>query len=383
MLDRTAAFDKALLRGAPVVAPQLTVIRAGVGQGTYRLLPGATIQMDENAASRRTFTGTLANAGGLLAPLKATDPLAPYGIEGTVTVGLILPDGSQEIKQLGVFRLNVVGVDTNGLITVSGPDRSQVVAANLNQAPYTIPANTPLDDAVTQYLQSKYPSLPVLMDAGLHDFTTPATPVVYEEGSNSGNPWSNCEDLLNDAGRELFIDSTGRAVGRVIPDPTMQVPVFDYDKTTGLVTTGTHTIDTSSVINIAIVETTGSATITTPVSGQAEITDPTSPIFPDPNVFGIRVSVTQSTTATTSDQCVAAAQGILNRKYGSDHNIQFSAVPNPCHEPGDVVHFQNDLLGVDYNLVLSAFQLQIDLLAATAYTTRLSTSGSQGSTEAI
>lgn len=383
MIPYSAAFDKAMKQGTKV-APQLTLSRFGVNLLTVPVLPGGTVAFDETQPSRSSLQCQIADSGGL-APHVGTDPLAPYSVEGIVTIGLTLADFSVETKQIGVYRLNISTADTNGLITVSGPDRSAVVAAAAWEAPYTIPALTPLDVAIGTILAFKYPALPFVPDPAAHAQLLGPIPTVYQEGSTSGDPWQNCIDLATEFGRELFIDYLGRAILQPIPDPDATLPCYTYiaGETGNLGLSGSHTIDTSqNVYNVFSASGDGSVTVTDPVTGvirtptaSVEITDQTSPIFPNPNGFGRRPLFITAPELTTDALCQQAAQGANNRKSGSDNQIQFTAIPHPCHVPGDVVTYESKLLGLRANLVLSAWTLDIGMLAASSYTTRLTTLG--------
>lgn len=375
MLAFSPDFESAIRQGANVI-PLLTVMKGPqVLLPGQQLLPGATVTFDEAQASRRTFSGQIADTGGL-APHLPSDPLAPYAIEGVVSCGLTLPSGVIESKQLGIFRLNVVQGTSTGNISITGPDRSAVIAAAQNESPYTIAALTPLDVAIGEYLVLKYPSMPFLFDAAAHGCLLGPTPTVYQEGSNSGDPMQNMMDLASQFGREFFVDEQGRATLQLVADPTLQIPVYTYvPGIANLALTGTHTIDTSqNVYNVFVAE--GDGSVTDPSTGLAprasyEITDHTSPIYPDPNGFGRRPLFISSPDLTTDALCLQAAIGASNRKFGADNQIQFSAVPNPCHVPGDVVRYESDELGVAYSLLLSAWQLDCGLLAPVNYATRL------------
>lgn len=368
MLSRTAAFDSAIVNGG-IVVTECDIQRGGITIATIDLLPGAKIKFDDTASSRETFTGQLPNTG--IAPHLATDTLAPFTIEAVVKTGMITPaQPTGEMLQLGVFRVNLVQDDTTGLITISGPDRSFVVANALNESPYTIAAGTPLDTAIEAYLQSKYPSMTLTADGGAHSQIIAST-IVYQTGTASGDPWANCQALATEFGRELFIDNTGNAVLRVVPDPSTALPVWNYTPgTSNLAISGTHSMDTSKgVYNVAVVSGEGSG-VAAPVTGTAEITDNNSPIFPSATGFGRRPVFLTSAQLTTQAQCEATAQALLNKQPGVYDQIQFTAIPHPAHQAGDVVSYESQLLGLQIPLVLAAWELQIDLQAPAQYTTR-------------
>ena len=369
MLSRTAAFDSAITNGGRVVV-ECAIQRAGSTIATVDLLPGAKIQYDDTAASRETFVGQLANDANL-APHLATDTLAPFTIEAVVFTGMVTPaQPAGEMLQLGVFRVNLVQDDTTGLITIQGPDRSFVIASALNESPYTIPAGTPLDSAIAAYVDSKYPGMVLNADGAAHSQLLAST-VVFQTGSASGDPWANCQSLAIEFGRELFIDNYGDATLRPVPDPTTTPISWTYvPGQANLAISGTHSMDTTQgVYNVAVVSGEGSG-VATPVTASTEITDPTSPIFPSAAGFGRRPVFLASSQLTTPTQCLATAQALLNKQPGIYDQISFTAIPHPAHQPGDVVTYTSELLGMQINLVLAAWELQVDLQAPNQFTTR-------------
>ena len=385
MLTRSPQFDAALIAGAEVVV-QATITQAGVPVLDLDLLPGAKINLSDTVSSRRVFTGQVADYDGTLSPHLPTDPLAPYTSELVVKTGLVLPEPSiysvpygtkyLESIPLGVFRLLTTTDESTGLITITGPDRAAVVAFAGDEIPYVIPAGSPLGSAIGGYLASKYPALPYLPDGAANSVTTTSTVVFAPGGSN--DPFTNIRMLAVQYGRECYIDNLGNCILRPIPVPSLWPVSWIYTPgAANLATSGTHIMDTSNTVNVVVV-TAGGTGVATPVTATSEITDPTSPIYPDPAGFGRRPLFLQSSQAQTESDCLVAGQALLNQQVGADDSVHFTAVPNPCHEPSDVVSYASNLLGLQQLLVLSAWSLPVDLLSAVAYTTR--TAGTQAET---
>lgn len=369
MLTRTAAFDKAIAAGAPVVV-QSAIQRGGATQRTINLMPGATVSLDEYQAARRTFKGSVAD-DGTLAPHLPTDPLYPGAQELVISTGLMLPGATTpEMIQLGVFRFQSTVDSATGLINITAADRSAVVAAALNESPYTITAGTPLDVAIGTYLAAKYPSLPFLADGAAHSQILAST-VVYQPGTTSKDPWQNCIDLATTFGRELYIDTLGRAVLRVVLDPATTTPCWTYapGQANMALPGSSRTLDVTGVYNVVVVSSSGTGVVP-PVSASVEITDRTNPAYPDPNGFGRRPLFYSSDQLTTAAQCSATAQSLLNKATGVLETVGMVAIPNPCHEPGDVVVYQSGILGINRQPLLSSWTLAVDLQTPTTYKTR-------------
>jgi hypothetical protein len=361
MIPCSAAFNQAVQFGSTVFV-ECDIFRNGLQIGSIDLLPGATITLDNTASSRRSFSGQTPNIGN--APHVATDMLAPYTIEAIPRIGLATPaNPTGEFVQLGVFVVNVAEDDSTGLITLSGQDRSFIIAANKNQAPYGIAAGARLDTAIGNYLQAKYPGITFLPDGAAHAQII-QTALTYQTGSSSGDPWSNMVSLAAEFGRELFLDYLGRVVLRPIPDPSVTPPVWSFAPgTANLLLSSTHTMDTSqNIYNIFVVTGEGSG-IATPVTATFAVTDPTSPIYPAPwpAGFGQRPMFFTSPNITTQAQALAVAQALYNRQPGSSDAFQLTAIPHPCLEPSDIVTYASLLTGAQANLQLANWQLQIDL----------------------
>jgi hypothetical protein len=363
-------FDDALVAGASQVVTRAALFKYGIQiSGPINFDPGATVTLSETTASRRTFSGTLAD-DGTLAPHLPSDPLAPYGVELQVETGLVRLDGTQEVVPAGVFRLDTVDTSTLGQITLSGPDRSAVVSNASNEKPFVIPGGTPVDSAIEAYLAIKYPAMPFLPDSAAHSLLLSAAPTIFQAGT-SGDPFADCIGLANQFGRELFIDALGNAVLRPIPDPATQLLTWQYQPgQMNLATIGTNSFNTTSgLYNVVVVSSSGSA-ISPPIVVSVQIEDPASPIYPDPNGFGRRPYFYSSTEITTVAQATATGLAILNRNLGVDRDLSFSAVPHPAHEPGDVVTYTSQALGVSANVCLSAWTMQLDLQKEATYQTR-------------
>lgn len=375
MQPRSAAFDRAITAGVPQAICQALPLKRGVPYGpVIDLLPGATVVLDETQASRRVFAGSVAN-DGTLAPRVPTDALAPFGMELAVRTGIQYTDGSTETIPTGIFRLETAAMNMLGQIDLTGNDRSIVIANAGNEQPFIMPGGQPLDEAIGRYIASKYPAMPFIPNAACHQMVLGPTPTVFPEGSDE-NAWTDSMSLAFGFGCELFVNAEGSAILQPMPDPTLLTPSWIYTPgPANLATAGNTTLDVSpgNVYNVVVVESSGTG-IPVPIQGSAEVTDPRSPIYPDPDGFGRRVLFYQTSQLGSVEQCNFTARQILNRFTGTATNPAFSGVPHPCHEPGDVVVFASNALGIATTTCLSSWTFQLDMQAASAYTTRMTAS---------
>lgn len=370
MLPHDPRLDELVRTGAPTTT-RATILRGGEAVLTNLSLSAASVDVDENAASRYQLRGSVFDADGSLAPHLATDALAPYGSELYLESGMMLPTGEWLWVPAGVYRLRVSDADSRGVVTLTGLDRSLVVANARNEVPYVIPGGASLADAWRDYLTAKYPTVTMIVDGQAEYVSLANSPTVYEEGAASGDPWMNLRDLTNRFGWETFFDATGAAILRPIPDYTQAEVVWEYvPGEANLSIDGTTTLDPSTTYNVAVV--TGEGTgVGSPVRASAEITDPSSPIYPG-GTYGRVPTFISSSFLTTEEQCQNAADAMIRRVQGGDQNHQFSAVPHPAHEPGDVVRWRTERATTrDVTLVLSAWRFNPNLRSETPYRTRM------------
>lgn len=366
---RSSAFDAAVRFGG-TVSYRVDVQRVNLVTGEQttvvadvKLANAASVHVDTSAASRRSLRCMIADPLGDLAPVVASDPLAPYGNELVVTSGFSWPDGSFERVPVGVFRIVDSEAAGNGQVSLTCLDRSVVIAENRFEVPYAIPAGTNLVGAIQALLTSRYPGITFSVTSTAR--TVPLT--VFQEGSHSGDPWRNAADLAAADGYEVFFDAAGVVVIRPVPDPTATAPVWTYAPgPDSLLIGSTSAMNAEGAANIAVVTGEGSG-VGVPIRARVAITDPTSPL--NPTTFGPRPVFLASPLITTQAQADDAAAALLQRHAGGSERLRFRAAPHPAHEGGDVVRVVNADLGLDVNVVLASFDLPVTLSAEVEYVT--------------
>lgn len=373
MWARSSAYDAAITAGG-VVVTQASVIRTNPGLQSstvisgLELLPGSEVSVDGAAAVRRTFRGAIADPTGVLAPKLQVDPLAPFGNELVISVGFRYLDGTVETVPVGVFRLDEATSTDDGKISLTGRDRASVIQAAKFEQPYTIPAGTNLATAIRGIVSSRYPGTLVYQYATT-TLTLPLT--VFEEGTRSGDPWANAQDLAQAGGFVLSFAPDGSNVLAPIPNPTAAASVWTYAPGPDALIVGAGNVltgkDVANVVVLAI-EGTGQ---TQPWRSVAAVTDSTSPIYPS-GAFGRRPKfIVQSTPIiTTQAQIDVIAAGLLLQYAGGGEQLAYQAAPHPAHDADDVIYVQSPLLnGGGAYAVLSSFGLDVGLQKPVSYTT--------------
>lgn len=371
MLVRSARFDDAVRYGGSVDY-RVYVQRIDPATGAASILAdlltivgSPAVDVDTTAASRRAISSiTIADPDGSLAGT-INDPLSPYGSELVIETGFVWPDAAPERVSLGVFRITSAVPDGRGSVVIAGTDRSIVIRENEFDVPYVIAAGSNIVTAAVALLQSRYPGL--VVNATPTTMTVPST-IVYLEGSHSGDPAKNCDDLLAAAGMEWFIDASGAGVIRPVPDPATTPAVWDYQPgtTSTLYIDGRNELNALGVRNKAVVVGEGPG-VPMPVRSVRTITDVSSPIHPAR--IGTKPVFLTSPLITTQTQADAAALALLLRKAGGSEHFQLTAAPHPAHDGGDVVHAADPDLDLDANVVLTKFAIPVLFDGPINYTT--------------
>ncbi|MGI8425295.1 MAG: DUF5047 domain-containing protein [Actinomycetota bacterium] len=361
MLARSARFDDAVINGGTAIS-RMDSLRGGITQVTDIPIAAGSITVDRASSARRTLSVTVPDEDGTLTPKVPTDPLSPYANELQVYTGFRYADGSEELLPVGRFRIEETTPTNEGVIEISGIDRSYVIAQSRFEVPFLIASGTNTITAIQSILNSRFPGL--IYNAVSTIRTTPLT--VFEEG-DSKDPWGAVQDIAQADGLDVFFSPLGVVNVIFEPDPTIDPVVWSHlADANSIVTHVANKQSTVNAYNIAIVSGEGTENVT-PVRATKEVTDALSPIFPA--VFGRRPVFLVSSFITTFQQAQDAANALLQRKAGGSEELTFTAVPHPAHEAGDVVRVINTRLGIDTFAVIKSFSLDLTLQQASTYST--------------
>lgn len=344
------------------VSVQVDVLPASGDPFTVTTAVDGTVTLDARAASRGHLDLTIIDDGTLgLAPLLATDALAPYGTELKVSRGIRYPDGTSELASLGVFRIDDAATnDVSGgvEIKITGLDRSaRVIDARFTE-PYQIDSDTNYGTAILTTIQDVYLDL-VYNAADFAAISADSPQLIAEEGDDR---WAFVQSMATALGCELYFDGDG--ILRLVPVTTSiggtpAASLVEGDG--GLLVTASRSWTRQGAYNayIATGENTGEDV---PIPrGMAIDNDPTSPTYYY-GPFGQVPGFYNSQLITTDDQAQDAATAMLAKQLGTTQAVSFGSIVNPALEPGDVARIRRSLLEIDEDHVLD--QLSIPLAAS-------------------
>lgn len=311
---------------------------------------GGSITVDGSANFQRSVNDlTIVDNTGLLVPTAASDLFSVVSNNVLkLYTGMVRPDGVVERLPQGVFTLEGAAVhDSDGdlEIKVSAYDMARKISRNKFTKAYKIARNTDYLVAIQNLIANRIsPQAITFVVTGSPGYTTP-----YITIDPQTDPWDQAQKMAESCGYEIFFDVQARCILRPVPDPNDPnlVPVWTYQE--GVDSTLLEINRASSneeVFNYVIVSGENSLLGIT-VRGAAWDSDVTSPTYagiPEgagsvvpPGPYGLVVEFYADEKVRLSAQATASAQARINTRKGATEVVDFSIVPNPAHEVGDVV----------------------------------------------
>ncbi|MEU3654456.1 DUF5047 domain-containing protein [Streptomyces sp. NPDC032161] len=236
---------------------------------------------------------------------------------------------TSELVPLGVFRLDEAGGDpTLGPVTLTGKSLECVIADDKFTAPYR--ATGTVSSAITELIHRSLPTADVLVLSS----NPPIGSRTWDTGSD---PWAAVQEIAAVAGAEAYTNASGVFVVAPLPNLLTTPPAWTVAAGEGGVyITGTRSMSSADVYNGVLARGENAQDGAPPVSYLAVDTDPLSPTrWGGP--YGRRPDFYESSTLTTTGACQAAAELRLAAARAPNAKGDFSSLPNPALEPGDVL----------------------------------------------
>jgi hypothetical protein len=293
---------------------------------------GGSVAVSRGQAVRRTCT--VACPDPSLIPRTPTDQLATYGARLRIARGVYYGDGSSELVPLGVFRLDSVDGDVNeGPVNLQGKDLSVIVADDKFTQAYT--ATGTVVGAITALIQRSIPGADIL--SRISD-----VPIGSRTYDIEADPWAGAQEIAAAAGAEVYPNADGVFVIATLPDLTTATPVWAVEATEGGVyISGNRAMTSDNVYNGVLARGENTADGVPPVSYLATDSDVNSPTYWG-GPFGRRPKFYSSSTLTSTAACTQAANLLLAQAKAPNASGDFSSLPNPALEPGDVLRVMHE-----------------------------------------
>jgi hypothetical protein len=337
----SAAFTAAIGDSHRLATRCEVTTSAGAILDTLEILDGS-VTIEAGASIRRRCEVTLTDPTGALTPAlgSSSSLIAPFGNELVLYRGVTFTDATTELVPLGVFGISTVTAeDTPGgyLLKIVGYDRAMRVARALLSDSYTIAAGTDYATAIQTLITSRVSGLTFQLAP-----TTATTPlIVLDAGADA---WKVAHDMAAAIGHSLYFDQAGVCVLEPVPDPATAPIAATYADGSTVLSLSRDTSNETTPNHIIV---TGEATgLSTPVRGEAEDTDTSSPTYVSGN-YGRVVEFVQSPLVTTNDQAADAANARLRASQGLAEQVTLDIIPNPSLDVGDVIQITRPRSGLN------------------------------------
>ncbi|MCX4676690.1 DUF5047 domain-containing protein [Streptomyces sp. NBC_01433] len=288
---------------------------------------GGSVSVDRGQSIRRTCTVTGCDTSVI--PLTPADELTTYGARLRISRGVDYGDGTQELVPIGVFRLDEASGDpSQGPVTLTGRAIECIIADDKFTAPYT--AAGTVVNAITTLVRRSIPDADVVS-------TITDTAIGTRTWDVEADAWAAVQELAAAAGAECFTTGDGTFVISVLPDILSTDPAWSVSAGEGGVyVRGSRGMSSAAVYNAVLARGDNAASGGAPVQFLARDTDPGSPTYWS-GPFGHRPMFYSSSTLTSAGACQAAATVKLRAARAPNASGDFSTLPNPALEAGDVL----------------------------------------------
>lgn len=309
------------------VVTQVTLFRTD-GEVVDLAHIGGSVQVDRGQVIRRTCTVSCPDVS--LIPTSPADELAVYGARLRLARGIDYQDGSSpEMVPLGVFRLDTVDGDPAlGPVTLTGKAIECIVQDDLFTVSYR--ATGTVSTAITELIQRSIPDADVIFTA--------SNPTIGSRTWEAGaDPWAAVQEIAAVAGAQCYTTADGSFLIAELPDLLATNPVWTVAAGEGGVyVKGTRGMTSAGVHNGVLAQGENAADGVAPVSWLATDDDTGSPTYWG-GPYGRRPKVISSSTLISQSACRNAAELELRSAKAPNATGDFSSMPNPALEPGDVI----------------------------------------------
>lgn len=290
---------------------------------------GGTIRAELDGQIRRS--GSIVIADPKLAP-DVSSALAPLGAEVLVKQGIVYSDGTSELIPLGRFRVETSGwKDAEGVTTIQVYDRSKALQEVSLPDSFGRPGWL-AQAVVVDFIEAFYPGLTYPgMFGAIPNYRIPGGHV-FEES----NYWDAAVALTKNMGARLHFDVTGTPRVAPVSDlssaMTSDVDVFAGEG--GILVEASREWSREGVCNG--VQVTGGADPNGSIpSATVKNLAPGHPLrWGGP--FGRVMGRINDSSITTTGQARIRAAAELSKYTGAAYSLDFTTVPNPAMDVGDI-----------------------------------------------
>lgn len=308
-------------------------------------------------------TGQLQQLAGSLIPKDGSDSFAPYGNKVRLWYSVEVPGYVSPLNgtnmydfELGVYRLASAEVADDGTpkLSVTAYDDSRTISRNKLTSPWIVAAGTNYGDAIIALCSNRLPGLLY----NTHTITDTTPQIIVDPESD---PWKTVTDWAATIGYQVYFDRYGYLTQRPEPDPTTDPVVWVYDdgetNPNAVLLSAGRTMSDDPGYN-GIILTSESNTLTAPIRVELWDDDPDSPTYALGSYGKVPYFLSSAlVTDYTGGGNMAASE--LKKVMGGTEMTEFSCIPNPAHEAGDVVRVVRPLSRTDATAVIDSMEIPL------------------------
>lgn len=325
-MQAVSAKFLATLRSSHTIGLEAFIIPPGSEEEIPAPLVSGDVTADRTASVRRSGSIEIP----ISTEIEGVDDLRLLAFGGYVRLrrGIRYGDGTKELAEVGYLRIASVTLDAiEGNASLELADRMSQIADEKFFAPFSA-SGMKGADAILLLHADVFPDV-IAFDTTDHDAQPILTDVTYTDRAEA------IADLAKTISAEAFYDASGSFC--LFPVPTLADPpvwTIDADEE-GVLVTISESVDRTSTANGVAIVGQGDAS-SAPIFAFAPHDDPTSPLRWD-GPFGKVLLLEESAGIQDAAQAAQVANDRLDAQLGLGRQLEFSFVPNPALEPGDVV----------------------------------------------
>lgn len=316
-------FPNETIRGSHVIAGRCDVYVAGAMVSQLPIVDGEVV------LDRTKFVRGSCEVELLASWPGATDPLNPYSSEIQLYRGAASLGSSPVLVPVGRYRVDDIRANPNRRTTVivTGSSRESYLVDDRFAFPRTFAGDSAADIIATVVSES----LP-----GSSVINTAANP-----GSATGTWDEDRAALIQHCADACVGEFYGDYEGvnfLLAPIPRLtDPPKFTVDAGAhGVLVEAVEGLSRQGIYNAVTVRAQNTTEDLAPVQATAYDLNPASPTRWD-GPFGHRRRFYSSPVLTTVEQCLSAAESLLDDALGLHHSVDLTSVANPALRPGDVI----------------------------------------------
>lgn len=311
------------LRESHVVVVEANLLPAGGGDPVPVEVTGGEVRADRTSQVRRTLSAPL--AATTARELQLAD--LPFGGYLEVRRGIRFGDGTTELVDLGLFRVDGVGSsEPGGRAELELSDRMAQVRDEPLLALFAA-GGVIASTRIVELVHEVFP--------GLTTHVSTVGEAVLDDVTFTGDRARAIAELAASIGADAYFDAQGELV--VEPSPSLDSPpVWTVDAgVRGVLIGQSDALDRAGAANGVLVRGQANAE-SPPLEVLVTDDDPASRTFYG-GPFGKVVHVIESAAVQDVAQATALAERELARRLGLTRTLSLTSAPNPALEPGDVV----------------------------------------------